>query len=201
MAYSIQGIINVNRLENVYTITLSQTNMGSAEDKFLNAFDKTMQEVLEGAPIYDIVRLESKNELNYQDGENIAKHLTVMVTHLLLEGFAIYSLSVEDIYVINNSRYLFTNPHRCVPVTNAKRIIQPTDHARGTYIAPELVSLPERTPIDRATSNWCIGALLMQMLFKSQEQSKLLQIKETSLYYFIMRCLDKNVEFREVLYM
>ena len=201
MSYSIQGIINVNRLENGYTITLSKTNMGSDQDKFLNAFEKTMQEVLEDGPIYDIVRLKPENELNYQEGEMLAKHLTVMVSHLLLEGFALYSLSVEDIYVINNSKYLFTNPERCVPVTPAKRIIQPTNHARGTYIAPELVSLPSRTPIDRATSNWCIGALLMQMLFQSQDQSKLLQIKETSLYYFIARSLDKNVELREVLYM
>jgi len=201
MAYTIHGIINVEKNNRSYNINFINSKMGTEQDKVVNAFERATKEVLGGDPIFDFVRLDQKTKFTYQDGENIAKHLTVMVSHLLLEGFALYSLSLEDIYVINNSKYLFTNPIRCVPVTPAKRIIQPTNPTIGKYIAPELVSLPLRTPIDSATSNWCIGALLMQLLFKSQEQSKLMLIKDTSLYYFITRCLDKNVELREVLYM
>ena len=116
--------------------------------------------------------------------------MTVLVNHLLLEGYALYSLSIEDIYVINNSKYLFTI-HKGVLVTPAKRIVKSSHNIHGEFIAPELVDLQPRNPIDRAVSNWCIGALLMHLLFKTKEETKLEAIKETSLYYFIKRCLDK----------
>ena len=201
MEYTINGILNVNQSNNTYIITLINSGMGTQQDKIANAFEKTKQEVLGGEPIYEFVGLKLKKDFTYQDGENIAKHMTVLVNHLLLEGYALYSLSIEDIYVINNSKYLFTNPQRCVPVTPAKRIVKSPYNTHGEFIAPELVDLQPKIPIDRAVSNWCIGALLMHLLFKTKDETKLEVIKETSLYYFIKRCLDKNVELREVLYM
>ncbi len=201
MEYTINGILNVNQSNNTYIITLINSGMGTDKDKIANAFQRTIDEVLGGEPIYEFVRLNLKKDFSYQDGENIAKHMTVMLNHLLLEGYALYSLSIEDIYVINNSKYLFTNPQRCVPVTPAKRIVKSPHNTHGEFIAPELVNLQPRTGIDRAVSNWCIGALLMHLLFKTKDEAKLEVIKETSLYYFIKRCLDKNIELREVLYM
>ena len=202
MSKLIHEMINVHRPGNEnYNIRAISPGIGSHQDKFKKGFDHTLKEIVGDEPITSFASLvifmeDYKDGLSYHHGENLAKHLTIMISHLYDESLCIYSLSIEDIYVVNNGKFIFLNHRHCQMITPAGYVvIQPGTH--GTYSAPEFKELKT---IDRAACNWCIGALLMNLLFNNTTAS-LDPIKYTSLYYFIKRCLDNNVELREVLFM
>lgn len=178
------------------------TTKDSANTSYKKAFQKTWSELIKDDKIISFEPLQTGTLLNYNECVNVAKNLNTMLNNLILEGLTIYSLSLRDIYKINNSKYIFVNSKKCITVTPADKIhCNAGLENKGDFIAPELCDNKSPIVMVRPTANWCIGELLLTLLFNDKtKKDKLDTIKYTSLYYFIKRCLNKNVILREVIY-
>ena len=128
---------------------------------------------------------------------------------LLGESFCIYCVRVEDILVVNDEHFVFTNPD-CIKKVDSSKISFFSPFRRNGFLSPELLTIEELP----ARSDWktfyyslgllvsfCIsGNLVDGNLVDGNLRQCLKSIANTKLYWSILRLVSFDPEKRRFLY-
>jgi len=114
-----------------------------------------------------------------------------------------YKLKAQDIIVINDSIFLCTNPAYIKQITNGLIHFNcPFDKYAYDFCSPELLRI-DKLPasISYKTFYYSLGAFICHCLFDSFDTTEVQSIENTKLFWCLMRCLNNNINSRELLYL
>ena len=135
--------------------------------------------------------------------KSLSKQLGVLLTY----NYSFSQYDADNIIVINNNEYLYISKEHfvpCDPTTNNITISLP--FKKTNLSSPELLEI-ETLPcqVTMKTIYYSLTALILHYLFNVQTYDEnlmdvLMPIKETKLYWFILRGLKKNSKERYLLF-
>ena len=139
------------------------------------------------------------NPMSVDDTTILAQHLCAQLT--ILESTyskSITFIRLSDITVLNNTIFIISNLENMVNLHNKTDIllICPSTTFNYKTCSPELLSikiLPFITP--KSSAYYSIGLLCLHVL-----NMRLDEIKNTRLFYFLTRCLNKNPHTRKCIF-
>jgi len=145
----------------------------------------------------------------YEDGIFMAKTIGFQIFYLEKHGYTFSSLDMENVIVLNNRNFLYIGVCDLVKLENSGMfsLFSPVQKNATLCIAPELLSV---TTIPHALHKNAVyhslAQLILRSLFKNADDnnikvSSLFPIVDTSLYWFLVRCLQKVPENRLCLLM
>jgi hypothetical protein len=114
-----------------------------------------------------------------------------------------YKLMIQDIIVINDSIFLCTNPTYIKYITNGLIHFNcPFNKSKYDFCSPELLGI-DKLPasISYKTFYYSLGAFICHCLFDSFDITDVQSITNTKLFWCLMRCLNNNINSRELLYL
>lgn len=155
----------------------------------------------------NILLIKEHPKFTYISMLNLIKSLTKQLNILLNYNYSFSQYDVDNIIVINNNEYLYISKEhlvRCDTTTN--NIIITLPFTKTNLSSPELLeiqSLPSN--VTMKTIYYSLSALILHYLFKvSIDNDNIMNIlspiKETKLYWFILRGLNKNSKERYLLF-
>lgn len=130
--------------------------------------------------------------------------LGLIIKTLENKNKSILCFSIDDIIVLNNETFLFINPQKILDINAQKNIIfkQPIS-LKTSFLTPDVDwSVIPIKPF-YTTAYYSFASMIIFILFGETWNSdlKLLDpIYRTKLYYFLLRCLEKNPRDRRFLY-
>ena len=149
-----------------------------------------------------------KNDgLQYHEVSNYLYNIYDIIEYLENNKKTVISLDIDDFIVIDREKIIFINEDKIVDIEKNDQIIIKKPIQRNTLISPEL-KLINKLPytINHKQVYFNIGMLIYYMLFDSlldtaniYNDVKMNLIKETSIYWFLHRCLEKDVNKRTLL--
>lgn len=142
-------------------------------------------------------QLNKSTKLPYHIILNIIYSLSKQIHYLLeYETMCFYKLDISNIFVINDSKFIYLSYDELKHVKEKQiHIYSPISKTSG-FLSPELVnttSIP--ILVNYKTIFYSLGLLIMDII--TNETSC---IEDTKLYYFLMRCLNEDPENRFLLY-
>lgn len=128
----------------------------------------------------------------------------------------VLSFSPKDIWIINDKFFVFIGNNRLdnlglVEFDKKNHITTPLlrlNLPNDIFTAPELLSIDEEV-IHRNVCNFSLGKIILVMLFGKSADKKLTYEKmknslnpiiNTKIYYYVLRCIDPDIEMRTNLY-
>jgi hypothetical protein len=137
----------------------------------------------------------------------LIKSLTKQLTVLTQNNTSFSQYDVENIIVINNNEYLYISKEHFVPLNPETNNITISLPFKKTNVTPpelhELEKLPGEVTMKTIYYSLCV--LILHYLFNVSGRHDnimdiLLPIKETKLYWFLLRGLEKNPKERHLLF-
>jgi len=161
---------------------------------------------------------KSSENLRHSICLNIIYFLSKQIQYLLnVESKCFYKIDPKNIVVIDN-KFIYVSSDDLMEIEDKKLQINKIIDKKSGFISPELLKIkkiPEE--ISYKTIYYSLGIFIISILFKSKiddldlynlnnsSREKILSlcegIKESKLYYFLGRCLDNNIENRNLLYL
>jgi len=191
----INSLVNTNFLNNI-TIT--------SDNKTIIIKVKTLI-TLEDYKKNTNIENNTRN-LSYHDCLHCLYSLTKQLEYLLeKESACFYTYEPENIIIINRNIYLHLSTSHLVEFKNKKlrlnKLFEKTEN-----ISPEIKNIKNLPfEINYKTMYYSLGKLLVYFLFdkdKYEEDMKkrMEPIEGTKLYYYLLRCIDENIEKRCLLF-
>lgn len=151
------------------------------------------------------------NELNYNLCKQLFINLSEQISIILKNNIAPLSIDSKDIFFIENKKgncFIFLNLDNVFVVDNNNIVIE-TPFRQDKFFSPELKSIksfPIR--ISEKSIYYSLGLQVVNCLNKFSEKitneydfkQHMEMIKETKLYWALLRCLENNPENRFCLY-
>ena len=131
--------------------------------------------------------------------------------HLQKMGYSFYTFTLKDIIVVNGCYFFCINPELIMPLKQNKYLTFYKPPIQSPFSSPELVqndTIPFK--VTYKTIYYSIGILAIycfhgckQVESKQVERTSkdLLQIHNTKLYWFLLRCIDEKAEDRILLFL
>jgi hypothetical protein len=118
-------------------------------------------------------------------------------------NYSFYSLSLDDIYVIDDLTFLCFNPKWMKPIDKNRNISFISPFEKNDLCSPELLSINKiPSSVNIKTFYYTLGILSTMVLSVENNDDieyKLNTIYKTKLYWFIKRNLDLNFQNRNLL--
>ena len=149
--------------------------------------------------IHDHVKTLNNYTEKITFSEDLAAALQKLYTEMIDKNKIPLYITDDDIS-LSHDTIMLTNKENVVDITDGNiKITYPYD--KHQKMAPEL---RENTKIpfiiNYETCYYSIGLLFLKIIFNSTNPTNLNKIQNTSIYYFIERCLDTNVNNRKLLF-
>jgi len=184
----------------------------------LNVSKKDNTFSIEGVDIIGLNDKLKSGNLNYINYKNLFLNLKKQLEFLIHKGICIYSIDIRDVYYIeikkNKDNYLSEHYFAILKLNNYEKIednmitiSKPLNFSEFDFISPELKK-QKKFPmsVNYKTSYYSLGKLIHFCVSNSKNvaiknQKKMLEsVKETPIYWTILRCLEINPENRTLLY-
>ena len=149
--------------------------------------------------IHDHVKTLNTYTEKINFSEDLAAALQKLYTEMTDKNKIPLYITDDDIS-LSHDTIMLTNKENVVDIENKNiKITFPYD--KHSTMAPELrenTKIPFK--INYETCYYSIGVLFLKIIFNSTSRSNLNKIQNTSIYYFIKRCLEPNVNNRKLLF-
>ena len=150
----------------------------------------------------------------YEIALQIIQDLMKQIKSLLNYKHTFYAFSLEHLFVIDNQQFIYLNLEHLLPLDIESKIKKqnPTltlkipfqREINGLFISPEIQKIDELPfSLDYKTIYYSLGSLIIYFLFDKQIQENntkikeiLKPIKETKLYWFLVRIMNQQPEER-----
>jgi hypothetical protein len=150
-------------------------------------------------------------KLSHHKCIEIIDELTKQIAYLEKLGYGFYGFNIEDILVINSSKFVICNSRFLLPINNNMlHFYEPINTPQ--FIDPMLLKLTTLpTQIHYKCVYYSLAVLIIfsllnvYLLVGNEEKSEieveriLYPIKNTKLYWFLKRSIDTNIEHRTCL--
>jgi len=161
-------------------------------------------------PFKQHIKQLDKNKL-HMNMQFLLQDIIKQIRYLESVGKTIVSINMNDIIVINGVTFLFINEYKICNIC-AERNFALTYMPIPTndYIAPEILNTKLVLPLkfNSKCCYWSLGALVLDVLFNYKididyEINYILKLIKpvsfTPLYYFILRCIEKDINNRTLI--
>lgn len=159
----------------------------------------------------DLYRRQGTKNMSYDDALRLISCLTTQIRYLIVnESKTFYLYEPANIIVINDSKFMYLSAEHLMNIRENSIQIDRPFSCLG-FFSPEMIkinSIPSE--INYKVIYYSLGALIIYALFNvnitnsdttSVELDNIMgPICGTKVYWFILRCLDSDVERRELLY-
>jgi hypothetical protein len=147
--------------------------------------------------------LNKTDKLSYTNLLKIAYYLSRQLSYLITNEYkCFYTYDPNNIIVIDNNIFVYLSQEHLKEIKNENICIYHPISKKNNYLSPELLNttiLP--IMINFKTIFYSLGLIILESLSSnSDDNNKLNSFKETKLYYFLERCLNKNPNERYILY-
>lgn len=194
-------------------ITLFISSLKEFTDCSYNEREKIISFSEKGELLKDILDTNDDYRLDYNTIIHMIWYLSKQQSFLEKNGYSLFTLSIDNILVINDSIFLCINPLFIKPIRNNYiTFYNPFSRVNGFY-SPEILALNEiPSKISYKTFYYSLGALCIFCLFKvnilhndcyKNEKniiSILTPIYQTKLYWLLLRILSIDPSKREILF-
>lgn len=167
---------------------------------------------------------QKKEKLSYEDCKLLFLNLSKTIQHLEDQNLGIISLDLDDIIMIefqdnknireNNydkqivTNFFYLNLENFVEIRDDNLVINRPINKSNLFISPEIKKIKHfPTNVKKQSSYYCLAILLCYCFGKIKKKitsnnliKHLEMIKETKLYWTILRCLEQNPEDRFLLF-
>ena len=213
-------IYKTNR--NNYMIKLLESN-----EKLLNSITKTnffldtttstdnKTIIINAENIISLIDFKKKNKkekntsnLSYEDCLHSLYSLTKQMEYLLKnESSCFYNYEPDKVIIINNYIYLYLSTSHLVEIKkNNLKLISPFD-IQSYYLSPEIKNIKTLpSEINYKAVYYSLGLLILNLLNNIEDdiqinaKEKMMSIEGTKLYYYLIRCMEEDVERRTLLF-
>ncbi len=157
------------------------------------------------------VEILNKNHLKTEsDYVNLLETISIQLFYLEKLGYTFYGFDLNDILVIDKCIYCILNPIYIKEIVN-KSIIFDSPFKKPFFSSPEInliKNIPQK--ISYKSVYYSIGALIIYFKYNTymlkitdQEdiENIISNIKYTSMYWFLKRCFEENIEDRCLVYL
>lgn len=151
--------------------------------------------------------LIKNNSLSHNKCIKLIYDLTNQILYLKKLGYSFYGFDINDILVIDDI-FMFCSPQYLLPLVN-ESIIFYTPIKQPYFSNPELYNLKSLpSEISYKCCYYSLGSLVIYCLLnayiksveENEEIEKVIQpLYNTKIYWFIKRCLNSNINKRELL--
>jgi len=166
-------------------------------------------------PLTDLLKIK-KNLLSYRHAMLLFLCIGDQLNYLEKDKYSILTFDLKDIVIINSDQdrndsiFLFLNTKQFFPIKNKQIIINNPFEKKNLFLSPELKSINSLpTTISYTGSYYSIAFLISYCLNNSIIKTNktyqdflnhLSMIKDTKLYFSLIRCLDDNPKNRFFLF-
>jgi hypothetical protein len=188
-------------------------------DTTVSTDNKTL--IINAKDIISLVDYKKKNKkelntsnLNYEDCLHSLYSLTKQLEYLLKnESSCFYNYEPDKVLIINNHIYLYISTSHLVELNKNKnklKLTSPFD-IHSHYLCPEIriiKTLPAE--INYKAVYYSLGLLIINLLNETENEDTgnkekkineiMKPIEGTKLYYYLMRCIEEDVERRTLLF-
>ena len=202
----IQSLFNAKLLQphtstitdNYQTILIQAKTVTNFNDFLMNQYQTNTQEQFENKK-YDIAL-------------QIIQHLMKQLKSLLDYKHTFYAFSLDHLFIIDNQTFIYLNLEHLLPLDpKTKTITLKIPFQReinGLFLSPEIQEMNELPfSLDYKSIYYSLGALILYFLFDKQIvqsnennhtkiEELLKPIKETKLYWFLVRIMKTNPQER-----
>ena len=195
--YSILTLTNnTNLSELLELLDVESTTESSSEIKFTANSVKTLQQFLS----------DSNNLIDYNVAIKLTLDLVRQILYLEELDETLSYLSVDDIIVIDNSKFIIFNLYNQYSI-NRDHIQVNKPYKNSSFLPPKMYK-NKRLPLKLFYKEvyYSIGTILVYSLFNNQvdEDTNLREllgsIYATRLYWFIVKCLNPDPRKRQLMY-
>lgn len=154
--------------------------------------------------------INNTRKLNYNTLLQFVKTLSKQIKYLInFEYKSFYAFNTENIIVINESIFIYLSNEllNIHPNTETIEIIYPfPKNLNSFYISPELYKMDTiPSSIHYKTIYYSLSALAIDQIhendFENDDKIKNLEsLKNTKLYFLLLRCLDEDIKNRSILF-
>ena len=149
-------------------------------------------------PLKDLIK---NNSLSHNKCIKLIYDLTNQILYLKKLGYSFYGFDINDILVIDDL-FMFCSTRYLMPLVN-ELIIFNSPIKQSYFSNPELLNLTTLpSEISYKCCYYSLGSLVIYCLLKEKKEQieKVIEsLYNTKIYWFIKRCLDSDVNKRELL--
>ena len=149
-------------------------------------------------PLKDLIK---NNSLSHNKCIKLIYDLTNQILYLKKLGYSFYGFDINDILVIDDL-FMFCSTRYLLPLVN-ELIIFNSPIKQSYFSNPELLNLTTLpSEISYKCCYYSLGSLVIYCLLKEKKEQveKVIEsLYNTKIYWFIKRCLDSDVNKRELL--
>lgn len=159
-------------------------------------------------PLKDFLFKENNNaKLTNIQSIQLLKTITRQIKYLEGINYTFYGFNIDDILVINESKYIIVSSKHILPIQDNKIIFYYPFNI-PYFSSPEIVKLTNLpSKIDYRSCYYSLGALLIfcilnknLLVCSDKELDEFLEpIYDTNIYWFLKRCLHRDVTKRVLL--
>lgn len=160
---------------------------------------------------------ENNDLLTYEQCLHIINTLSIQINYLLEHNFGFYTINLNDIIVINDNIFLIINCDKLLKIdihTNNKMLLvnKYINIENNCFNNPEILNISELPcKINYKCIYYSLGLLIIHCLFginshqlnynANSVTDSLEPIKNTKMYYFLERCLQINIDKRQLIFL
>jgi len=158
--------------------------------------------------------LLNRQSLSYQDCIKLIHDLSKQISYLKHLNYGVIGLDVTDILVIDDHTFVFIGEEKMYPLNEKENMNIYSIICKPYFMSPEVLELTKiPAEISYKASYYSLGVLVVYFLLhrywfagnklpntKEEEDEILKPIKGTKMYWFLKRCLNKDMGKRELLF-
>jgi hypothetical protein len=185
-------------------------------DTTVSTDNKTL--IINTKDVISLVDYKKKNKkelntskLNYEDCLHSLYSLTKQLEYLLKnESSSFYNYEPDKVLIINNHLYLYISTSHLVELNKNKLKLNSPFDIYSHYLSPEIKNIKALpSEINYKAVYYSLGLLILNLLNDNQQDNEYteIHIKEimkpiegTKLSYYLMRCIEEDVERRTLLF-
>lgn len=212
--------------QSLFDSKLLQPHTSTITDDYQTLIIKTKSIVNYNDFLMDQYKYHTHEQFEFKKYEfaiKMANDLLKQLKSLLNNKYTFYTFSLEELFVIDNNKFIYLNIQHILPINKDNNTNQTITlripflkENPGVFLSPEIMELNELPfSISYKTIYYSLGSLIIYFLFeknisfykynkdnkdnnKNDEKIKeiLTPIKETKLYWFLLRITKKNPDKR-----
>ena len=146
-------------------------------------------------PLKDLIK---NNSLSHNKCIKLIYDLTNQILYLKKLGYSFYGFDLNDILVVDEL-FMCCSAQYVVPLVN-ELIIFYSPIKQAYFSNPELYNLTTLpSEISYKCCYYSLGSLVIYCLLKEKTEKVIESLYNTKIYWFIKRCLDSDINKRELL--
>lgn len=150
------------------------------------------------------------NKLSYNTISRLIQCIAQQQILLEEHGYSFFSLSLDDIIVIDEWNFFSGNPNLCRPLSSNKMILFTSPFERNNFVSPEIIEINKLpSSVSIKTFYYSLASMAFFCFFRKQYNcsdndveiySCFQSILNTKLYWFFKRAFEKDVNKRSLIY-